>query len=359
MGLEKITTDNIIIRPIGEESIIDQVTLFNKVFELKWTVEEWRYYNYQNPLSKGGTIIGAFDGDRLIGITCFMAMKFILDSNVYYALHPCNAAVDPDYRGNGIFTKIIKLAEDYYKNDYDFMIAYCPNNQSYPAFMKMGWSHILDNNLLYLKIDTNTIIKRLFMIPLPEVLNIFSMYFKVKSKIFIPKNIHLTLNKSNGIPPIDSNIANSFSKNIISFANEQKTFEWKLSHQSYVYYTVTDNNTPIAFFIVREYGNGAWNGPIANIVYTCYSSENLNLQKVAYSLLVNDLRKKFVTVSIKSSLNYKPEKKILKSCGYLNILKKSPYLIKIITNDVNKIAVLSNKSIWNPQRIESDTIIQF
>ena len=36
---------------IDKTTLKDQVSLYNRVFEQKWSVDEWEYINYQNPLT--------------------------------------------------------------------------------------------------------------------------------------------------------------------------------------------------------------------------------------------------------------------------------------------------------------------
>lgn len=135
---------------LDKTTLKDQVSLYNRVFEQKWSVDEWEYINYQNPLTtttSGGNVIGAFDGNKLIGLLACMDMQYVLNNVHYKALQIGNISVHMDYRHQGILTSLVHFAEEFYKTKgYDFLMVF-PNRNSHPAFQKIGWIDLNETSL--------------------------------------------------------------------------------------------------------------------------------------------------------------------------------------------------------------------
>lgn len=339
--------------------LTNRYTYTIKYSKKKSTDKEWQYLNYGNPISPQGNIIGAFDGEKLIGINTFMLMKYTYNNEYYYGLQSGNSAIDPNYRGKGIFTKMMKYAEDYYSSkNYQFMLGF-PNRNSHPAFTKMGWTDAASLHYLILQLNTNEIIKRVFGFNLPKICNIFSGWLNLKSHLFSRKNPSLKLERHEKITPEISGLVSSLSKNSFTFVNDFESLQWKLANPIYIFYTVKEDDRIVAFFIVREHTFASVIGRKAEVIETCYVSDDLKLQKSAYSIFIQELRKKFELILSWNSLNSNTEKKILKSSGYFDVHLRMPYVIKILTKDPEIISILERNDIWSPQEIEINTVIQY
>ena len=178
------------IEVLDKSTIKEQVSLYNRVFEQKWSVEEWEYINYQNPLTcthSGGNVIGAFHDGKLVGLLTCMDMRYTYKGVVYHELQIGNISVHMNYRHQGILTSLVQHAEYIYKSKgYDFLMVF-PNRNSYPAFCKMGWIETKETRWLIENLNTNKIIERVFGIHLPKPLNIISGCLNLKSKSRISK----------------------------------------------------------------------------------------------------------------------------------------------------------------------------
>jgi hypothetical protein len=145
--------NKIVYREIDYESIENLTNLFNNVFSENFNTNDWLKKHRYSP--QGKTIfIGAYDGEKLIGMNGFMPAIYIKDSLKFKAAQSCESAVHHDYRGQGIFVKLISEGHKVLKkNNYDFVFGY-PNNNSLPGFEKVGWKKV--GKLYHQSIPLNT-----------------------------------------------------------------------------------------------------------------------------------------------------------------------------------------------------------
>lgn len=352
-------SDSFTFKPLDKTTLKEQVTLFNKVFEKKWSVEEWEYINYGNPLSARGNLVGVFDDDKLIGINSFMAMRYQYQGKTYNALQSCNSAVDPNYQGKGLFKRLLTFAVDYYKDSgYDFIMG-TPNPNSHPAFQKMGWTDMVDLRYLILQLNSNTLINRILKLHPPRCFNVFSGYLNLKRKLFAKENPRQILERHTKLTPELSGFVSSLSNESFVMDNDYETLKWKLMDPSYIYYTVKENNQVVAFFVVREHPYISITGKTAELIESCYVSDELKVLKSAHGLFITELRKNFDIIFSWKALNSKMEKKILKASGYYDFHIRTPYIVKILTTDSERQKLIQQKNLWNPQEIEFDTVVKF
>ena len=145
-------------RLAGRESAKDQMDIYNLVFNEDAKLPKWEKKHYGNPATSQERLYGAFDGDKLVGINGFLEMPYVYKGIEYKLIQSCDTAVDPAYRGQGIFTGIIMNAEEQFtKEGYDAMIGF-PNGNSHHGFMKMGWIDMLRTRKLFLPANIPAVI---------------------------------------------------------------------------------------------------------------------------------------------------------------------------------------------------------
>ena len=141
--------NEIVYRFGGIDTATQQADLFNRVFNQCATVASWKRKYLDNPLSNANTVMCAFDGDRIVGINGFVPMEYVCDGAVYRVVQSCDTAVDPEYRGCGIFSRMIVRAQELFAEEgYDAMVGY-PNGNSYRLF-KAGMERTSANNEVFL-----------------------------------------------------------------------------------------------------------------------------------------------------------------------------------------------------------------
>lgn len=85
---------------------------------------------------------GAYAGDRLAGVNGFIAHSILLDGALSIAYQSCWSATLPDFRGKGLFTRIINHAKDALRGRAAFIFGF-PNHLSGPIFTgKLGFREV-------------------------------------------------------------------------------------------------------------------------------------------------------------------------------------------------------------------------
>ncbi len=141
------------IKELDISSVDDQVVIFAEGRNENYST----FYNrcvqkhYKNP--NGNSIIfGAYLDNKLVGVNAFMPVEYRLGERIIKVLQSCDTKVLEECRGKGIWKKIMISSMEIlkHKQEYDFIIGFPNYRNSYPGFMKLGWSHIknMDNYLL-------------------------------------------------------------------------------------------------------------------------------------------------------------------------------------------------------------------
>lgn len=350
------------IEELDKSTIKEQVSLYNRVFEQKWSVEEWEYINYQNPLTctpSGGNVIGAFHGDKLIGLLTSMDMRYTYKGVIYHALQIGNISVHIDYRHQGILTSLVHYAENIYKSKgYDFLVVF-PNRNSYPAFCKMRWLETKETRWLIENLNTNNIIERVFGFRLPKPLNIISGLLSIKSKVTGMRSSEFIIERTQS-PPFGLFKDANQNQEYMSMVLEPESATWIFKDPAYLHYVVKDGGgKQIAYYCVHEHPFVSVIGSKAEIVASYYLINDIRVLRKSYCFFIRELRKTFDILLEWNSLNSKREKQIRKSAGYFDVHLRKPHLVKILSDDAEKIATLSDKTIWNPKEIDMNTTVHY
>jgi GNAT superfamily N-acetyltransferase len=86
--------------------------------------------------------IAEADG-RVVGFRAFLRWEFVdSDGTVVRAVRAVDTATDPDYQGQGIFTRLTRTAVDELSSESVAFVFNTPNRQSLPGYLKMGWQSL-------------------------------------------------------------------------------------------------------------------------------------------------------------------------------------------------------------------------
>lgn len=99
---------------------------------------EWKYLNYPGGSSTGAV---AVVNDKIVAVVFYLPFNFYNNGKVVKAARPVGGCTDPNYRGKGIFKKLMNFCLESYDKNYKFLFAN-PNRFSHPEFLKMGWKEI-------------------------------------------------------------------------------------------------------------------------------------------------------------------------------------------------------------------------
>lgn len=119
-----------------EHKILD---LFSEVFNIRISLEVWKWRFIENPFGQG-IIKLLFDDDKLIGHYAVIPMEVKVTDKVVDAVFSMTTMTHPDYRGRGIFPL---LGEETYREaarkGFKFVYGF-PNQNSYRGFVKkLNW----------------------------------------------------------------------------------------------------------------------------------------------------------------------------------------------------------------------------
>ncbi len=115
------------------------------------TIPEEFIWWFENNPTKDLNIYLAVYNDKIIGMSCHNTFKMLIDGKEQIVTFPLNVITHPDYRGQGIFSKLELANEEHAKKmGFLFMLSF-PNAVSTPIFLnRLGWKKI-EPSLLYFR----------------------------------------------------------------------------------------------------------------------------------------------------------------------------------------------------------------
>jgi len=340
----------ITVRLIDEELIDDQVALFNKVFGTNASRETWTYKHYLNPLNEGSKVFGAFDRDKLIGMNAFMPMVYCYGCETIKAVQSCENCVDLQYRRKGIFTQIVKAAQEYCANaGYDVMLGF-PNDNAYPGWMKMGWNCTLGMGSLYLPCKVGNLV-RTKCCGINEIVS-WVLLHKIMREA---KETDITIEKM----PISSykyeiNEATMNNGGIIIFEKTSEIVKWRLNAENYVYYYAKHEGKPIVNFLIEVTKSGS--NKTAKILSVAGRQIEPVMFRHAFALLIASLSRDMDFISTFACFESSAFT-LLRQLGFMTKKKIIYFIRQIITTKPVLREILSKSDIWEPEIIEADHTI--
>lgn len=108
---------------------------------------EWKYL--KNPFCLNiHPIIVAEENNKLIGASCKVFSRMMVEDSMIYAVQDCDVMVHPNFRGRGIHSELHKRIQDIYRESH-YVLAYSFSNK-----MSIGGDIHAGNQLLY-KIESH------------------------------------------------------------------------------------------------------------------------------------------------------------------------------------------------------------
>ncbi|MBA9076992.1 GNAT family N-acetyltransferase [Rufibacter quisquiliarum] len=121
----------------------DQVaSLINTTFNHNLTWQEIKlntYYDNSIAGSPPSFYVGAFDRDKLIGFTAYKSHDFLYNGEVVNCFHHCVVCTSNEYRGKGIFPKILEFGKAEILRLGGGFVYGIPNHNSGPVFKKLNY----------------------------------------------------------------------------------------------------------------------------------------------------------------------------------------------------------------------------
>lgn len=98
----------------------------------------WAWKHIDNPFGES-LVLGAFSGDRLVGLRAFMRWDLLQGTDVWRCARAVDTATHPEYRGRGVFRKLTLAGIEQLEAEGIKQIFNTPNGKSGPGYLKMGW----------------------------------------------------------------------------------------------------------------------------------------------------------------------------------------------------------------------------
>jgi hypothetical protein len=107
---------------------------------------------YEHPYQLGKSIrIIALDGEKVVGFQSFFHWPYLLDGKPVNTYQSGNSIVDPNYQGQGIFSRLLNYMDEILEDkQIDFLMGF-PVGKSYNSFIRNKWINILNLNW-YIKV---------------------------------------------------------------------------------------------------------------------------------------------------------------------------------------------------------------
>lgn len=98
----------------------------------------FRWKHEQNPFGASPSWVAVADG-QVVGFRTFMRWEFLRDGQVVRAVRAVDTATAPEFRGQGIFSRLTLTAVQDLRAEGVDMVFNTPNEQSRPGYLKLGW----------------------------------------------------------------------------------------------------------------------------------------------------------------------------------------------------------------------------
>lgn len=107
----------------------------------------WRYED--NPYTTTPAVFVARDGDRVVGLRCFVVQKFRRGPDSLLVACPADAIVHPDYRRRGLLQNLTRFSLEHMPADVGVVLSLSSNEASAAANRKLGWVEFGMTKYLY------------------------------------------------------------------------------------------------------------------------------------------------------------------------------------------------------------------
>jgi GNAT superfamily N-acetyltransferase len=109
----------------------------------EWEANFGRFYDHPYQRERSIRIV-ALDAERVVGLQTFFYWPYRFDSEEVASFQSGSSLVDPDYRGYGVFARLLAHLDDIEaRSKIDFLMGF-PVEASFHSFLRNGWANPLD-----------------------------------------------------------------------------------------------------------------------------------------------------------------------------------------------------------------------
>jgi len=321
------------------DELINSIRIgFSKCFEntnvYKMSNDEWKNKLSSSPFGNSISIIALKDSN-VCGFISFGMYKTIINGKIYNSAISNNTFVIPEFRGLGVFNKLLKLSnEAFIEYKIDFLFNF-PNSNSLKGFINNGWIYKKDLCNYYVK--------------LTKYSSLFKIIKLVLNKSINKKNEKLFQNGSsiNQIDNINYQI-DHYNNNSIGVFCTKEFLKWRFTKGSiYNDYRIESYNDSFIIYKVINRQNLLE----CSIMFFYASNNNLSEIKYIIKKIKKVIQPDFISIIMS---NEHQNKNIVSQNQFINFsfLRKSNFTYYIIDNEIENII---NNAKWNITTIDFHT----
>jgi len=334
--------------PKYKDQVIDLLSILWSNFTLKEKRRrfEWRYE--KNPYTESPLCYVALNEDKIVGFRAFVTQKFRFKGENYYFGTPADAVVHLEYRRQGIFSNLTKLAfEDVLEKDkLDYFLSLSSNEKSTKGNIKAGFRPFGQREKMYYISPFRLVKNRLKLNDLEIPISIEKKDFKIEI------TEELRVNR------ICSIIEETKNENQISNIRDEDFYSWRFSNplKDYAFGYCTKKDELIGYIALD-----ITDEKIISIME--YSYKDISYFQELLKTIINKLPVPIITAYVFTRLE--EEKRTLSRCGFrydtnwlIKLLKRMGYissadlpgaLIKPISEDIiESDFILNGKDVRDP-----------
>ncbi len=282
-----------------------------------------KFYNHH--FQKGKCIrIVSMDGDIVTGFQTLFYWPYQMNNKIYRSFQSGNSIVHPDYRGKGIFQKLLNFLDENNKElNIDFLMGF-PVEASFGSFIRNKWTNPF-NLHWYLKL-----------------VNPIAFLFSKKK-----------LEKKFDSFPLLNTV--NLSDNIFRLHVDESFLEWRNGFRdsiNHFYFNYIDENNTITFGLKMNVRSRFFNELIVGEIRT--TTNDINFIRAAFKKLVKSSRASYCVTVLTIALVENKESNILKainSKGFIATKKQ----IYFITKSYGSNSVINIPKNWELYRGDIDS----
>lgn len=221
---------------------------------------DWKYLH--NPFAKKDPeIIIAMDKGKIVGARPVLLAEMWLNNEKVKVAQPSDTMVHPEYRREGIFSRMNQFAIEYYeKNNYTLFYNF-PGTMSYSGYLKQGWQIVSITEDLFMVTNPQKIIScKLANKSLSYVLGFFyDNFLNSRKEALQPSSFQIKIcdRLTNDVERIDT----LRNKSGIELVRDATYLNWRFDQHpehSYKYILASENDRLAGYAVtsVQEKSNG-------------------------------------------------------------------------------------------------------
>lgn len=141
-SISKSTASSCTVRSFEPRDRTGVLSLYERVFGHHRSPDWFRWKYDDNPYVDHVPIVVAVDDGEVVGCRAFFALEMRVGETVRLAFQPCDTMVHPEYRGQGLFSRMNEFALERYADGAPAFCFNFPNGNAKPGNLKHGWREI-------------------------------------------------------------------------------------------------------------------------------------------------------------------------------------------------------------------------